>query len=284
MNHSSLHAQNRVRPGRFAARWSRWLLLVPLLAGIGHAELPEPNNLIYGTIVIDTDVIRATRTDVVVEARRLPGGPAIASYRMGEDPSAGDFYRLRIPMEALGPGADENASFAGDTLFIVLIDGAGVQGQGSYTIPERGATARVNFGAAVSDIDGNGLPDAWELAWFGAGGQDPDADPDGDRRSTRDEWIAGTHPLDGADHFALSVSNVGGQTEVSFVALRAEGPGYAGKSRVYSLLSRTNLNQSGWEGVSPLTNVFGNNQVIRHQPANGGEAGFFRGSVSLRDQ
>ncbi len=45
------------------------------------------------------------------------------------------------------------------------------------------------------DNDGNGLLDSWELAWFGAIGQDPDADPDGDTLTNRDELRDGTNPL-----------------------------------------------------------------------------------------
>ena len=49
---------------------------------------------------------------------------------------------------------------------------------------------------AGPDIDGDGLPDAWEffqtntLAVLGAGDFDSDGVPDSD------EYVAGTHPLD----------------------------------------------------------------------------------------
>jgi hypothetical protein len=46
----------------------------------------------------------------------------------------------------------------------------------------------------LSDSDGNGLPDAWETAQFGAAGQDPWADPDGDGRCTLREFLSGSDP------------------------------------------------------------------------------------------
>ncbi len=48
--------------------------------------------------------------------------------------------------------------------------------------------------AAVTDADGNGLPDWWEIKHFGATGVDPAADPDGDGASNRLEFERGTHP------------------------------------------------------------------------------------------
>ncbi len=44
------------------------------------------------------------------------------------------------------------------------------------------------------DADGNGLPDAWEIAYFGAAPCDPDADPDADGWSTGEEYWSGRHP------------------------------------------------------------------------------------------
>jgi hypothetical protein len=48
------------------------------------------------------------------------------------------------------------------------------------------------------DDDANGLPDAFELRFFGALGQDPDVDPDGDGFSNADEAAAGSDPADPA--------------------------------------------------------------------------------------
>jgi len=46
-----------------------------------------------------------------------------------------------------------------------------------------------------ADSDGNGLPDAWELQYFGHIGVDPNADPDGDGLTNLQEYQHGTNPL-----------------------------------------------------------------------------------------
>ena len=44
------------------------------------------------------------------------------------------------------------------------------------------------------DTDGNGLPDTWELHYFGHLGVLPGADADGDGFTNAEEWLRGTHP------------------------------------------------------------------------------------------
>jgi choice-of-anchor C domain-containing protein len=48
------------------------------------------------------------------------------------------------------------------------------------------------------DTDNNGLADSWERAYFGAIGQDPNADSDGDGVSNFDEYLEGTNPTNAA--------------------------------------------------------------------------------------
>jgi hypothetical protein len=260
------------------------LLVFQFSFGLLHsarADISEPDNILYGNIVIGTNYVTATRTDVVIEARRTTNGPAIASYRMGTSPGLGDLYALRIPVEARVPLTNTNASLAGDTLYIVLSDAAGVEGQTSYTIPERGAVQLVNFGLPA--IDTNGLPYAWEIYWFGRTGIDPNADPDGDGRSNFQEWIAGTNPLDPHDVFDVSIQQAAGQISVTFVALRAAGAGYDGLVRRYSLQTTTNLVPALWADVPGYTSLIGSNQVVTLQfPAtNVVPPVYFRGSVWL---
>jgi hypothetical protein len=55
------------------------------------------------------------------------------------------------------------------------------------------STAVLSVGGSGQDTDGDGLPDEWELA-FGLNpldGADRTSDPDGDRSSNWDEYVAG---------------------------------------------------------------------------------------------
>jgi hypothetical protein len=50
------------------------------------------------------------------------------------------------------------------------------------------------------DADGNGIPDTWEVQYFGTNGVNPNADPDGDGMANLLEYLADTNPTN-----ALSV-------------------------------------------------------------------------------
>ena len=159
-----------------------------------RAELPAPDNILYGTITIGSQPVAEADTNVVVEARRTAGGAAIASYRMGSDPGAGSFYRLKIPLEELSPITDSpDSSLAGDRLVLVVRNASGVQAQLPYVIPERGHAQRLDFGTTVLDSDNDGLPDVWELATFGNLGNNGSS-TNNNGRTSLDNFVTGSDP------------------------------------------------------------------------------------------
>ncbi len=65
------------------------------------------------------------------------------------------------------------------------------------------------------DTDGNGLPDWWELEYFGhLTGTDPNADPDHDGMNNLAEWIAGTNPTNAASCLRASVVSATNSNDV----------------------------------------------------------------------
>jgi subtilisin family serine protease len=98
----------------------------------------------------------------------------------------------------------------------------------------------------IVDTDGNGLPDWWELEYFGhLTGTDPNADPDHDGMSNLAEWIAGTNPTNAAS--CLRASMVSANSNGAVVSWSS----VAGKT--YWLERSTNL-QSGFNAVV-VTNI-----------------------------
>ena len=244
-----------------------------------HAVLPEPSNVLFGTITISNLPAGPERTDLVIEARRMSNGPAIASYRVGDAVEHGDVYFLEIPVETATVNRSTNATAPGSTIYIALRDETGDLALLSYQVIERGRFQRTDFNVSPI-LDNNGLPDPWELANFGVAGQNPNGDPDGDGRSNLQEYLAGTDP-NAADSFQLTIAPNASQVLVSFFARRAEGPGYEGKARYYSLETSTNLNASPWLPVAGFTNIFGNNQTVVYTTARTNRARFYRGKAVL---
>jgi hypothetical protein len=257
------------------------VLLGFLLVSLARAELKEPDNVLYGTITLDNVPITAARTDVVVEARRLTNGPAIASYRMGSNSRLGDFYALELRLESLTPVSDAAASQTGESLLIVVRDMSGLRGQTTYTLGERGQVQRVDLGTALPDSDNDGLPDSWEQFHFG------NLDQNGGSMSLNgwsvlQNFISGTDPFSTNGFFKLNISVSNNLQIVSFLARRAEGAGYEGRSRLYSLETATNLAAISWTGVAPFTNVAGDNQTVLFQTTSTNAPVFYRSKVWLQ--
>jgi uncharacterized protein (DUF1800 family) len=88
------------------------------------------------------------------------------------------------------------------------------------------------------DLDGNGLPDAWEVR-FRASGLPPDGDADGDGASNAREAKWGTNPFDANSRPAIAMAN---QTNDVVVAW----PNISGKDqRLFSSATLTNWTQFG---------------------------------------
>lgn len=86
-------------------------------------------------------------------------------------------------------GAPAVVALGGGMERVVVADLALVSGAGRRFL-------RLDASRTFVDADGNGLADAWETANFGHAGIHPVADPDGDGRPNRQEFLDGTAPTD----------------------------------------------------------------------------------------
>jgi hypothetical protein len=100
----------------------------------------------------------------------------------------------------------------------------------------------------TTDVDGDGLPDAWETQYFGSTGANPGTDADGDGGSNLHEFLAGTNPTNAASAFRL----LGVQQQANNVRLDWTTVG----SHSYVLQISTNL-ATGFVDLSPVIPIPG---------------------------
>ena len=281
---TGLHTPRRVRPVCVMRPPFLLLGLAVCVSGsnVVHAVLPEPDNILFGTIALDGRPIGAGDNNISVQARLTPTGPAIAQYQMGTDPRAGNFYSLRIPLESLTPKSNPDSTLTGDAIYIVVTEFNDDREVRPFTVGQRGAFSRIDIGTALPDSDGDGLLDAWELAMFGNLGQNPDGDLDGDGQTNLQEYLAGTDPKSVESALELQITLSGTDIAASFFAVKAQGPGYEGRTRRYSLQYSTNFTfgAATWFDVPNYTNLIGNDATVTYQaPAINPRV--FRGKVWL---
>ena len=116
------------------------------LCGSGFTKIPEPDNIIYG-------IAGEEAVTVTLKVNDEP----ISSYTMGDNPDAGDFFVLRVPMDTMPP-AEPGTARDGDTGEIFVNDDTAPAA--SITLGGRGAVHRLDL--AIINTDGDALPDNWE--------------------------------------------------------------------------------------------------------------------------
>jgi hypothetical protein len=244
------------------------------------ARIPEPDAIVHGRIVLDGQVVGAARTDVVVEARRLADGRILAGYRMGSDPGVGDRYVLRIPLESGTPPVPPLAAAVGETVQLEFRSAVQVLDQRTQALVARGQIQRLDLTLGGGG-DTNGMPDDWEILHFGSAGQDPDDDADGDGRTNREEYQAGTNPREAEDVLVLVAEARSANVRLTFLARQAAGPGYPSGSRIVFGLEGSDSPTGPWLPVAGLAEVSGNDQVVAFDTIRDGSAGFYRVQARL---
>jgi hypothetical protein len=215
------------------------LLLSPLI----HAFPPAPYHQIKGMVRTALgEPLYVEGATVVFESA---AGISIQGY-IAENPEPGINYQLRIPMDA---GLTEDAYKATALQPWVPFTMKVVVGGLTYLPMEmNGNLARLGEPTGISlinltlgvDLDGDGLPDEWELLLAKSLGGDlgiadilPGDDPDADGINNLAEYRAGTYAYDPEDGFRLNmVLADGGSSLLEFMAIRGHR---------YSLYTSTDL-------------------------------------------
>lgn len=187
------------------------LLAVLLTSRALAAGIPEPGLVLYG-VVQQVDRGQTNRlTTGTLECRIRPSSGTPITLRTNLQNINDQFsYVLIVPFETrltgmtLSEGALELLPTGTSYARAASIDGSSarfvISSSTNFTFGplDRGRLERVDLVISnqPADSDGNGLPDAWEMAHFGRLGVDPQADPDRDGLSNRQEYVAGTDPSD----------------------------------------------------------------------------------------
>lgn len=110
------------------------------------------------------------------------------------------------------------ADVVGATSDTFFIENVALSDFGSYTVVVSNAHGSVTSNPAMLRMDANtnGIPDDWEMSYFGNLDQASGLDFDNDGISNREEYEQGTNPADPASYAPrLSITALGGSIEVS---------------------------------------------------------------------
>lgn len=121
------------------------ITVISLLSSAVDARIPEPDNIVYGTLPEESEVISLKIASV-----------QITSYTRGQNPNAEGYYILRIPIDALSPPEPGTAN-SGDEAELFL-DGYS-EPIARVTIGDKGSLFRLDINNADPDDDDDGVPD-----------------------------------------------------------------------------------------------------------------------------
>lgn len=219
-----------------------------LVCGVVVAYPPAPHHTLFGMVRNQWgDPISIFPSDVYLET---PSGTQLRTSLAGPlEPGVN--YRLEVPMDS-GTAPDLYLPTALRPFFQYRLKV--VIGQTTYLpiemvgnfaqIGRPGESTRIDL-TLGEDLDGDGLPDAWEqglIAIYGGtlGSINPNDDTDGDGINNLNEYLAGTYAFDPTDGFRLDIVGVNaGASVLEWLAIRG---------RTYTIQASSDLKT--WSTVS----------------------------------
>lgn len=222
------------------------LLFLPLTVVTVLGFPPAPHHLLYGVVRDETG--QPLILDNAQVLLQTPSGEIIGSpVRFGRAPGVN--YTLAVPMDAgLIDGVHKRTAMQPHARFTMRVVVRNeiflpLELVGELReIGRPGEKTRLDLTLGV-DLDGDGLPDAWEQQLLseldGLDEVNPGDDADGDGLTNLEEYLSGSYAGDGEDEFALDIVGLNDGTPVlEFRALRG---------RTYSVEASTDL--VTWEAV-----------------------------------
>ena len=169
--------------------------------------------------------------NLVMQTAAVPTGPPVFQELGPQYAGAysNGLLTVSVPVTGAGPFTYQwlfnGVALSGATSDTYLLTNATASNLGNYQLVATGSGGTVTsavVNVSFFDPSGNGLPVAWELAYFGTNGVNPNADPDADGVSNYQEYLDGTNPTNHNSVMPrLWIADVPGGT-VSVVPLKAE--------------------------------------------------------------
>lgn len=196
-----------------------------------------------------------------VTALTLAADPASVNERAATE--LGASATLDDGTHLLPAAADVKWSVVSGPVAAIAVDGTVTAGSvyQDFTATVQGTFGGVSATLAVTVLnlttddygpyDGDGLPDEWQVEYFGEGSAQagPGADPDGDGQNNLLEFLAATDPTDSSSVFTVRIAPVAGQPTHKAIVF---GP--VATARTYRVLASTDLGAASWTDISgPLT-------------------------------
>jgi hypothetical protein len=182
-------------------------------------------------------------------------------------------------------------NIVGATGDALLLTNVGITNQGQYQVVITNSFGSVTSAPAALLIDshGGGMPDSWQMAYFGNLNQNPLGDYDRDGVSNLQEWLDGTNPTNNASRdLRLTIMSDGG-----VVALNPFQLSYTNGQSVALAATPISPNSFfGWAGdlvarTNPAALLMNADKNVRAcflcQPAVAGLVGWWRGEVDASD-
>lgn len=224
---------------------------------------PAPHHVVYGLVRDEQGTpLNNLNAEVLLEAN----GVVLRRTTITTGPEPGVNYRMTIPMDsgatpdlyqptALLPTVPFRMRVKIGNVSYLPIEMTGA----AHLLTRPGESSRVDL-TLGEDLDGDGIPDAWERTLNAALGGNrtigeirPEDDDDGDGLTNLQEYLAGTYAFDPADGYALTIRSLeAGRPHLEFTAIRG---------RSYTLLGSSDLQT--WSPVTFTVPAEGASGAVR---------------------